>query len=467
MIALKKIANPYRLTAITFILYGLNPVQNILAQSVTTIAQEQFNKFNSVEGGWCAADATISLLLPDGKTLWLFGDTFVGEKTGTFSINPYKSTMINNSAIIEDGSTLTAYYGGSFENPLSLIPSEGAGYFWPEHATTENDTLKIFAVRATYKDNGTAGFNFQVGASYIASYQYPDMEHISTSKVESVTDSTFRFGACIVQSGNYTYIFGVKDTTAGGFTYPLPYLARVNQSVDEPWQFYSGSDSWSYSCNDAKPLGDRPMSESFFVYEYNNKFYLIMHEIWTVGELYILEADKITGPWNRATSGGKEVLFAVIRPHTNSFSYNLFAHPQFQDENKILISFNVNTSDFGSIYTDTKNYRARFYWLSIDNAITATTPDTLSLFNDLSDAAIILPESSTSKLLFNQATHELSIQGIASPSVVTVYGIDGKPYLTLNISSDTVVNLGCLPKTMLIVQLKSKAKVDIKKIINI
>lgn len=99
-------------------------------------------------------------------------------------------------------------------------------------------------------------------------------------------------------SGDYAYIFGKKDTTLGGFRYPLPYLARVLESVEEPWQFYAGPDKWSYNCKDAIPVGNRPMSESFFVYEKNNRFYLIMHEIWMVGELYILEDGKILISFN-------------------------------------------------------------------------------------------------------------------------------------------------------------------------
>jgi len=67
---------------------GVSIHQKLRAQDIISTAQEHFDKFNNVEGGWCAADATISLPLPDGKTLWLFGDTFIGEKTGLFSINP-------------------------------------------------------------------------------------------------------------------------------------------------------------------------------------------------------------------------------------------------------------------------------------------------------------------------------------------------------------------------------------------
>ncbi len=411
----------------TFVLFARLTYQalipgNVSAQNVIAEAPEQFNKFTNVNGGWRAADGTISLLLPDSKTLWLFGDCFIGEKKGEFGINPWKSKMINNAAIIEDGSVLTAFYGGTFENPTSFIPGDGLDFFWPEHAIIENDTLKIFAVRVMYKDNGTPGFNFQVGASYIASYKYPNLEYINTSKTKYITDSTMRFGACILKSAGYTYIFGVKDTISGSIKWAIPYLARVTQSINEPWQFYAGSDKWSYNCKEARPVGDRPMSESFYVYEKNNKFYLIMHEIWTVGELFILEADKITGPWNRFTSGGIENRFAIIQPHTNNFSYNLFAHPQFQNEGKILISFNVNTSNFNSIYTDTRNYRARFFWFSVEEAARASIPDTINLFEIPSGIPVNTEVKSDSKLSFNQLSNELHVKEIYRPAMLNILG---------------------------------------------
>ena len=92
----------------------------VYSQQAVTPAYEHFNKFNTVNGGWLASDATISLLLPDSNTLWLFGDCIIGEESAPFVVNGDKSTFINNSAIIEDDGVLTAYYQGSQENPSSL-----------------------------------------------------------------------------------------------------------------------------------------------------------------------------------------------------------------------------------------------------------------------------------------------------------------------------------------------------------
>ena len=437
----------------------------LTAQHSLTLAQDRFDKFNDVENGWCASDATISLPLPDGKTLWLFGDSFIGEKTGTFSINPSRSHMINNSVVLEDESSLTAHYQGTLANPSSFIPADGNAFFWPEHAVIENDTLKVFAVRVTYFNNNNPGFNFKVGTSFIAYYKYPGLEYITTRNIPSLTDTAMRFGACIVRSGEFTYIFGVKDTTSGNMTWPLLYLARVKQTVDEPWEFYAGSDTWSEDCRNARPLGDRPMSESFYVYEKDGKFYLIMHEIWLVGKLYILEADKITGPWNRASSGGKETLFAIIKPYPNLITYNLFAHPQFNNDGKILISFNVNTSDFFSIYSDTRNYRARFYWLDVENAASATIPDTLSLHDVYPNSSKNVHLTEQVKISYSSFTHSLRITNVPSLSVLSVFTSDGRKLMQVQISGDSSVPVDMKSSRVLIVRLEGEWGSITKKII--
>ena len=280
-----------------------------------------------------------------------------------------------------------------------------------------------------------------------------------------VTDSTFRFGACVIKSGDYTYIFGIKDTTSGSFTYPVPYLARVSESIDEPWQFYAGPDTWSADCDDAVPVGDRPMSESFYVYEKNGKFYLIMHEIWLVGELFILEADKITGPWNRATSGGIENKFAVIKNNPSNITYNLFAHPHFQNDGRILISFNVNTTNFSSIYQDSRNYRARFYWLDVESAVTASIPDTAKLFASTVGTGPEVYGNNQSRISYNRATNSIHVNCISSSAYLTVYGMDGRLYLKSEINDDTEISCSHLPGTLVIISLRGDWGVETKKVV--
>lgn len=302
------------------------------AQEITTPAKPFFEQFTEMNNLWNAADVTITLPLGEEKNLWLFGDTFVGPRTGPYTMNGEEVTMIRNSAILENQGEMDLMFSGTEAEPGSWIPDRDSSFFWPEHAVLEQDTLRVFAVEVFHADNDDPMFNFQVGKSHIASFTYPELEHVHTKAIPSLTDTTLRFGAQVMKEGAYTYIFGKRDTTENGWTWPLPYLARTSGSVTEQWEFYDGNQGWTSNSFEAVPIGDRPVSESFFVCKEDGKYYMLMHEIWLVPELYILQADSITGPWNKASSGGIENLFAVLQMPQDNLTYNLFAHPQFENE---------------------------------------------------------------------------------------------------------------------------------------
>ena len=83
-------------------------------------------------GGWIAGDATFSIALPANKTLWLFGDSFIGTANADSSIAPGAS-FIRNCALLQDGDSLRALYGGTFSSPNSFVPSEDpdSTWYWP------------------------------------------------------------------------------------------------------------------------------------------------------------------------------------------------------------------------------------------------------------------------------------------------------------------------------------------------
>ena len=404
--------------------------------------------------------------LPDSNTLWLFGDCIIGEETSPFVIKGGTSTFINNAAIIEEDGVLTAYYQGTFDNPSSLIPSEDGDWFWPEHATIENDTIKIFAIRIAHDDTGVPGFNFKVLTTHLAYFTYPGMEHIKTLEVDDITDPTMRFGTHVLKRDDYTYIFGKKDTVVDGLKYPVPMLARVKESVEERWQFYAGDGNWTCNCIEAVPIGDRPMSESFFVHEHNGKFYLIMHEIWLIGELWLLEADSLTGPWNRTSSGGMEKKFCIIPKVGDNFTYNAFAHPHFRNEHgDILISFNTNTSDFWSIWSDSRNYRGRFLWLNIDSAMNQVYPDTIHIYDMLVGMQDAVTETST-KPMIRGDLQNIYIDRVDPHSEIIIYGLDGRIYYRCAANGSVSIPRTMLPNSILLIQAEKNNHTYITRIFN-
>jgi hypothetical protein len=433
-------------------------------QSIVSPAPEHFNKFTDMNNIWNAADATISIELPNNKTLWLFGDTFAGPRTGDFSMEPSEVKMIRNSAIIE-GEEMSFMFSGTENNPESWIPDRDTSFFWPEHAVLEVDTLRIFAVEVFSADNGNPGFNFEVGATHIASFTYPEMEHVSTHPIPSLTDSSMRFGTQILKEDDYTYIFGKKDTTENNWTWPLPYLARTEGSVTGSWEFFAGNDQWSENSDEAVPVGDRPVSETFSVIKNDQAYYMLTHEIWLVPELYILKSQSLTGPWNRTATGGIEKKFAVLESEPDNFTYNLFAHPQFEEDGKILFSVNVNTSDFSSIFDDTRNYRARFYCTSLEEAINVEEPDTLNIHNDFDNTLSLADRMRDTEDFFsyNNRFHSISIKNYEG--ILYLVDLNGRIQIKKEVNSGQRINIKHLPDQMYIVVFVSNHKKQISKIL--
>src|SRR4029450_2263106 len=70
-----------------------------------------FPTYGDPSGRWTGADSTASVLLPDGRIVWLFSDTLLGAVNADHS-RPRNSPFINNSMVVQDGSAPTATLTG-------------------------------------------------------------------------------------------------------------------------------------------------------------------------------------------------------------------------------------------------------------------------------------------------------------------------------------------------------------------
>ena len=83
------------------------------------------------------------------------------------------------------------------------------------------------------------------------------------------------------------------------------------------------------------------------------------------GEIYTFIADSPTGPWRN-----KKMIFKTYEQNTpNLLTYNAMAHPQFEKDGMILVSYNVNTEVFAQQFSDVSTYRPRFFWIDIDKML--------------------------------------------------------------------------------------------------
>jgi len=314
-----------------------------------------YNQFRREIGGWIAADATYSIYLPDGRTLWLFGDTFIGEVDENNAIIP-GSKFIRNSAVIQDGDQLETLFGGTRSNPSDFIMTlnPDSTWYWPDHGVVDNDTLRIFVAKFRTNPDGPAGFNFEHAGMDVASFTYPGLQFLHIVPLHIHDLNGVLYGDRVMEDSGYLYIYGRRNDDPE-INIPYPHVARtsVGSLMDQEWEFYNGN-GWSSDPQDTKRINNFQVSQQYSVSPHKGKYILLTQDIWLSPEIWTFTSDSPVGPW-----ANKKLIYSTPESEQNMFTYNAYAHPQFDQDDELLISYNTN-GDFWSIFSNVELYRPRF-----------------------------------------------------------------------------------------------------------
>ena len=109
-----------------------------------------------------------------------------------------------------------------------------------------------------------------------------------------------------------------------------------------------------------------PVSSQFNVFRLRDKYVLLTQsKRYNSGEIYTFTSDSPAGPWRN-----KQMIYRIpAMENRKLFTYNAMAHPQFEKDGMILVSYNVNTEEFSQQFSDVSTYRPRFFWIGIDRIL--------------------------------------------------------------------------------------------------
>lgn len=321
-----------------------------------TALNDTFHTYGDTGEGWTGGDSTYSVELPDGRTAWIFSDTFLGpisNEHGRSSSAP----LIHNSIVVEDNGVLSTRYSSTLLGPRALIEpvvNDGVSFYWLGDGTVEGDKLRVFCLRFV-----VFGWNFIQVATDIATFSLPQLalESIepSPSGLPPTAAGAFvSYGSAITETADYTYVYGVEDLHSEKYLH----LARISTGVLGQWEYYTGS-GWSSS-----PLASVRLLEGianeFSVAESSGGFRLITSDHGIGKDIHAYTAPAPEGPW-----GARQTLYSTPETGGNLITYNAKEHPQYSRDGTTVISYNVNSFDFSDLYRDVHIYRPRFVEVSL------------------------------------------------------------------------------------------------------
>ena len=320
-------------------------------------------------GSVTAGDGMYSILLPDGRSIFLMGDSYVG--TVTDGQRPTSDRMYRNTYIVYDDGQVSAIYGyGGNKNASAAVPPgypDEEKWYWPGHGFVNGDKLYIFQTLMYQGGEGMWGFMYET--THILEYDLPDLELRKITPIPFNGSTDIHYGMATLSDGDFNYIYAQVDVRNDMDPITEVLVARtVEGNPYDNWQYFNGS-GWSADSSDAvklEGLSSVPVSSQFNVFKLRDKYVLLTQKkTFNSGEIYTFIADSPVGPWRN-----KQLIFRTYEQNVpNLLTYNAMAHPQFEKDGMILVSYNVNTLVFAEQFSDVSTYRPRFFWIDIDRIL--------------------------------------------------------------------------------------------------
>ena len=332
---------------------SLDQVQDILIE-----VNEEDNTLFTNDKIWRGADGAASIDLENGNVLWLFSDTFIDTQATGKRIN---SKLINNSIAIQEGyqlelAKISFYYKGSQKKPKSFFELPGKTWFWTGHGTLIKDKLIVFLIE---EKRTKAGIGFEAIGWYVAIIDNPFENPINWNIKYVKGPETFGAmvgSSAVLKDNNFIYAYGVNEPSSHEvylLRFPIDKLMDGN-TADLEWWIES---DWEMR-KEKYPVPSPVFigQTEFSVHYHPNLDQYVQIQTYGFGHASIgyRLADQPEGPWSAPVN--------FYQSHLKSqkeFVYTANAHPELIADG-ILVTYNVNTGDFGELLRNEDIYFPKF-----------------------------------------------------------------------------------------------------------
>ncbi|MDP4503686.1 DUF4185 domain-containing protein [Nonomuraea turcica] len=310
---------------------------------------------NSRLDDWTGADGTYSLRMPNGKELWIFSDTFLGQVNPDGSRPPVveeggTTVFLNNSFAVERNGRLSTIHDGTAAKPTAVMPPRDQNHwYWAGDATLAGGVVEV--TYQEYERYGPGAWDWRWHRNVVATFA-PGRLNRPISVYDLPSGHGVAWASGILKDGGYTYIYGVEDFGSPKYMH----IARVKgQSLRGAWEYLKADGTWSPNEADSARIMSGVANE-YSVSKVGSGYVLITHDTTEVLSANIV-AYASCSPFGPFT--GKQHVYTTPETNGNIFTYNAHAHPEIAGGG-LVVSYNVNSFVNTDHYRDVSIYRPRF-----------------------------------------------------------------------------------------------------------
>ena len=314
--------------------------------------------------GWTGGDGTYSSVLPDGRHLWGWSDSYIGTVDPDTRLRHSYFPTAHNSLTIQDANNNVTTVGYPPKTDSYFVPTNSAFEYWMGDAVTVQPSPGIYKIKIMLAEFFVNSTTIKFEGNAVAQLAWPSLSIDSITPL-SLPDLTIQWGTKIMHDSSYYYIYGIRDP---GTANKLPYVARMSSVNDlttpSKWQFWNASKNrWVNTQASATNLSGVTMLGIDTALSSQNPPYPLWQNVTTY---YSCSPQ---GPWTTRT-----VVYTT--PETGAagcsvgtlFTYDPRAHAEFTNSSGVLISYNVNANN-GQDLVCANDYKPRFIRVAIPGLI--------------------------------------------------------------------------------------------------
>lgn len=339
------------------------------AKSTTIFPQSCFPEF-PLTGGWFGGDGTISVPINSTTTLFIFSDTWVGNKNQQNRMEP-GMRMVSNSVAIQtclpNGETDVKYFWNNkySENPEPIFKTFTKRYiFWVPNAFMINNNLYVLLEKVGRKLGASPNeiFNFSLLGYTLAKINNPtdapDKWNIEYIPLPDLKNPMMSIGPH-VKLDNYIYFFINRyDKAQVLIRKQLDFI----DNTEIPFEYYALNKTWKegLNTNDMDTIVNGFRSTTVNYHPEMKQWVMICDIKFMDNKIKMRTAPELTGPWSDEID-----IYEIpeVTPGNSSYTESNFCYLpreciQNYDSKRhvMLITYDINNPNFSEIKANEEIY---------------------------------------------------------------------------------------------------------------
>jgi hypothetical protein len=350
--------------------------------------------------GWTGADGINTADLLDGRILWMFGDSWIGDiRKGRHALN---SELVNNTLAVHEKpdagkwmppapNAIRFFWKKSGQKNLAWSRPDsdgGSDWYWPagnglmvKDDFDKNRLLFIMSKLARSPDSDEMWAFYRSG-NVLAIVDNPD-EDVPDWRIQKVSvpsdisvGEKIGWGVTLLtvpvsgqSPGSYLYIYGIDESDIQNKKLILARSPAGRVQDTGAWQAYHGNGVWGSFASGCYPIAERLASELSIEPVVIGKtlwFVMVHSEDGFGSHILIRMAQDPEGPWTKPFP-----VYQVedVRKDKTVFTYAAKSHACISRPGELLISYVINAIDFDRVIQNADLYRPRFVRISLNRLL--------------------------------------------------------------------------------------------------